>query len=74
MAKSVFTKHKLLQYFIFLIIVAAVSIGAAIGCYLYFGHNYTATDLSEYEDFDEKLNLGSSFTLNDILEAEDYTY
>lgn len=74
MAKSVFTKHKLLRYFIFLIIIAAITVGTAIGCYLYFGHNFSATDLSEHKDFDSKLNLGANFTLNDILETEKYTY
>ena len=74
MAKSVFTNHKLLRYFIFLIIVAVISLGTAIGCYLYFGHSYNASDLNDQDEFSDKLTIGSSFTLDDILDSENYIY
>ena len=74
MTKSVFTNHKLLRYFIFLIVVAVISLGTAIGCYLYFGHSYNASNLNEQEEFSDKLTMGNSFTLDEILDSENYIY
>lgn len=72
MAKSVFTKHKLLRYFIFLFVIVAISIGVAIGCYLYFGHAVNSTGLTE--DFNDKLIVGKSFSTDDILKDQKYNY
>lgn len=72
MAKSVFTKHKLLRYFIFLFVIAAVSVGVAIGCYLYFGHAVNSPGLTE--DFNDKLIVGKSFSTEDILKDQKYNY
>ena len=74
MAKSVFTKNKLLIFFIVFIVVTVISLCVALGCYFYFGHQFDATNLSEYENFDDKLTLGNSFTVDDIMEAQGYNY
>ena len=53
MAKSVFTKNNLLRYFIFLAVIAVISVGVAIGCHLYFGHSVASEGATD--DFDDKL-------------------
>lgn len=72
MAKSVFTRNNLLRYFIFLVAIAAISVGAAVGCYLYFGHSIASEGTTD--DFDEKLLLGKTFTTNDIIKDQEYNY
>lgn len=72
MVESVFTKYKLLSYFIFLIIVSAISVGMAIGCYLYFGHAVSSPGLTD--DFSDKLVVGKSFSTEDILKDQKYNY
>lgn len=72
MAKSVFTKHKLMRYFVFLIVVAVISVGVAIGCYLYFGHS--AESQGATDDFNDKLLLGKTFTTTDLIKDQDYNY
>ena len=74
MAKSVFTKNHLFRYFIILIFIVVISIGASIGCYLYYGHEFEARSLNAQKDFENKLNLGSSFSLDEILESQQYSY
>ena len=74
MAKSEFTKRNSFKYFIFLLVLAIITIGATIGSYFYFGRTFEATNLSEYTNFQSKLNLGENFTLDNILEAEKYNY
>lgn len=72
MAKSVFTKNKLKVFFIFLLVAAIMSVGAAIGLYYYFGHSIPGGDITE--GLNDKLKLGSSFTVEDIIEEEQYNY
>ncbi len=72
MAKSVFTRSKLKVFFIFLLIFAVLSMGAAIGAYYYFGHSFDGKELEE--GIGDKLKLGNSFTIDDIAEAEGYKY
>lgn len=72
MAESQFTKRKIKLFLIILIIVAALSAAAAIGLHFYVGHNFDSTSLNEH--IDDKLKLGSKFTIDDILEGEKYTY
>lgn len=72
MAKSVFTKNRLKAFFIFLLVVAIVSVGAAIGLYYYFGHSVPGDDITE--GLDDKLKLGRSFTVEDVIEQEKYNY
>lgn len=72
MAKSVFTKNKLKIFFIFLLIFAVLSVGVAVGAYYYFGHPISGKDLTD--EFDSKLKLGGSFTVDEIIEHEKYDY
>lgn len=72
MAKSVFTKNKLKGFFIFLSIFAILSVGVAVGVYLYFGHSVEGQGLTD--GFDGKLKLGSSFTVDNVIEHEKYNY
>lgn len=72
MAKSVFTKHKLIRYFIFLFVIAIVTVGAAIGCYLHFGHAVNSSGFTE--DFKDKLFVGKSFSTEDVLKDQEYKF
>ncbi len=72
MAKSVFTKNKLKVFFIFLLVAAIMSVGAAIGLYYYFGHSVPGGDITE--GLGDKLSYGGSFTVEDIIEEEQYNY
>lgn len=72
MAKSVFTKNKLKVFFIFLLVAAIMSVGAAIGLYYYFGHSVPGRDVTD--GLGDKLSYGGSFTVEDIIEEEQYNY
>lgn len=72
MAASQFTKRKVKLFVFILVLVAVLSAAAAIGLHFYIGHKFDAADLNE--NLDDKLKLGSSFTVDEILESEKYTY
>lgn len=72
MAKSVFSKNNYLGYFILLLVVAVLSISAAIGCYFYFGHY--ADGVAASEEFQNKLKLGGAFTTEELAADQGYTY
>lgn len=72
MTKISFEKNSFKAFFIFLLAVAVVSAGVAIGMYFYFGHAMPGQDLTE--GLSDKLSYGGSFSLDDILEEEQYNY
>ena len=72
MAKIGFKKSNFKAFFIFLLIAAIVSVGVAIGIYYYFGHSMPGDDITE--GLSDKLTYGNSFSLEDILEEEQYNY
>ena len=72
MVQGVFTKSNRRVFLIVLLIVALVSIGAAVGSFLFFGRSVDGNDLTE--GFGSKLSYGNSFSLKDITEEEEYKY
>lgn len=72
MAKIGFKKNNFKAFFIFLLIITVISAGMAIGLYCYFGQSIPGDDITE--GFGDKLSYGSSFSLADIVEEEQYNY
>ncbi|MCH5157420.1 MAG: InlB B-repeat-containing protein [Clostridiales bacterium] len=72
MAKSQFTKKKIRLFVVILIVVAVASLAVGVGIHFYIGHHFDATDISA--QLGDKLNIGSSFTVEDIIESENYSY
>ncbi|MBQ7761360.1 MAG: InlB B-repeat-containing protein [Clostridia bacterium] len=72
MTKISFKKSKFKAFFIFLLTIAIASVGMAIGLYFYFGQATAGEDLTE--GLSDKLSYGGSFTLEDVLEEEQYNY
>lgn len=72
MAESQFTKRKIKFFVVILILVAVLSVVAGVGIHFYIGHYFSASDISGL--LNDQLNIGSRFTVDDILESEEYSY
>lgn len=72
MAESQFTKRKIKFFVVILLLVAIFAVAAGVGIHFYFGHYFEASDISD--SLADQLTIGSSFTVNDILESEKYSY
>ncbi len=72
MAESQFTKRKIKFFVVTLILVAVLAVAAGVGIHFYIGHYFEASDISD--SLSDQLNICSSFTVDDILESEKYSY
>lgn len=72
MAESQFTKRKFKLFLIILILVAAISVAAGAGLHFYIGRYVEADGIAD--SLSESMKLGSSFTVDDVIESENYPY
>lgn len=72
MAESQFTKKKIKLFLVVLVLVAILSVGMGVGFYFYYGHAVDASDISV--SLQDRMKIGASFTVDDILESEGYKY